>query len=133
MRLTYQGRFDEEGLEPKIQDVGIDVNFDEWSLSGGVSDVEAAPAYGRPTDELQAWAYATLQLYGGWSMFGGLRYDFESDTSKYEMIGLAFNCDCFDFKIAYVTNDDEKDGDLDKSHSVVLSVKFKTLSGEASK
>jgi LPS-assembly protein len=133
MRLTYQGRFDEEGLEPKIQDVGIDVNFNEWSLSGGVSDVEAAPAYGRPTDELQAWAYASLQLYGGWSMFGGLRYDFESDTSKYETVGLAFNCDCFDFKIAYVTNDDEKDGDLDKSHSVVLSVKFKTLSGETGK
>jgi LPS-assembly protein len=95
-----------------------------------VSDVEAAPAYGRPTDELQAWAFATLQLSGGWSVFGGLRYDFESDVSKHETIGLAFNCDCFNFKVAYVTNEDEKEGDLDKSHAVLVSVKFKTLGGD---
>jgi LPS-assembly protein len=92
--------------------------------------VEAAPAYGRPTDELQAWAYATLQLYGGWSVVGGLRYDFEEDASKYETIGLAFNCDCFNLKVAYVTDEDEKDGDLDKSHSVLFSVKFRTFGGD---
>jgi LPS-assembly protein len=130
MRLTYQARFDNEGLDAKVQDAGLDVNFDRWSLSGGVSDVEAAPAYGRPTDELQAWAFATLQLSGGWSVFGGLRYDFESDVSKHETIGLAFNCDCFNFKVAYVTNEDEKEGDLDKSHAVLVSVKFKTLGGD---
>ncbi|HYM98257.1 MAG TPA: hypothetical protein VET25_00830, partial [Aestuariivirgaceae bacterium] len=92
-----------------------------------------APAYGRPTDELQAWAYATLQLNGGWSVFGGLRYDFESDVSKYETIGLAFDCDCFNFKIAYAADEGEKEGDLDKSHSVLLSIKFKTLTGDAGK
>jgi LPS-assembly protein len=133
LRLTYQARFDHEGLEPKIQDAGVDLNFDRWSLSGGLSDVEAAPAYGRPTDELQAWAYATLQLNGGWSVFGGLRYDFESDASKYETVGLAFDCDCFNFKIAYAADEGEKEGDLDKSHSVLLSIKFKTLTGDAGK
>jgi LPS-assembly protein len=133
LRLTYQARFDDEGLEAQVQDAGVDVDFDRWSLSGGVSDVEAAPAYGRPTDELQAWAYATLQLTGGWSIFGGLRYDFEADTSKYETIGLSFDCDCFSFKVAYVTDEDEKDGDLDKSHSVLLSVKFRTLGGSVGK
>ena len=39
-----------------MQDAGADLIFDSWSLSAGLSDVEAAPAYGRPTDELQAWA-----------------------------------------------------------------------------
>jgi LPS-assembly protein len=130
LRLTYQARFDNEGFDPKVQDAGIDVDFDRWSLSGGISDVDAAPAYGRPTDELQAWAFATLQLAGGWSLFGGLRYDFEADLTKRETIGLRYDCDCFTFKIAYVTDDDEEDGDLDKSHSVMLSVKFKTLGGD---
>ena len=79
-----------------------------------MSDVEEAARYGRPTEELQAWAYATLQLAGGWSIFGGLRYDFEQDMSNYETVGLEFNCECFDFKIAYVSNDNEDEGDLDK-------------------
>jgi LPS-assembly protein len=129
VRLTYQGRFDQKDLDPKVQDAGINLDFARWSLSGGVSDIEAAPAYGRPTDELQAWAYATLQLTGGWSLFGGLRHDFENGSSKNETIGLSFDCDCFNFRIAYVTDEDEKEGDLDKSHSVLLSVKFKTLGG----
>ena len=59
-------------------------------------------------------------------MFGGLRYDFEEDVSTNETVGFGFDCDCFHFKIAYVSNDNEDDGDLDKSHSVMFSVKFKT-------
>jgi LPS-assembly protein len=114
-----------------VQEAGVDVDFERWSLSGGLSDVDAAPAYGRPTDEMQAWASATVYLAGGWSLFGGMRYDFESDTSKQETIGLAFDCDCMNFKIAYVSKDDEEDGDLDKSHSVLFSVKFKSLTGSS--
>ena len=91
--------------------------------------VNAAAEYGRPTDELQAWASATVQLVGGWSLFGGMRYDFESDTSKQETIGLAFDCDCMNFKIAYISRDDQDEGDLDKSHSVMFSLKFKSLTG----
>jgi LPS-assembly protein len=127
LRFTYQARFDHGEFDPAVQDAGIDLAFDSWTLSAGVSDVEAAPAYGRLTDELQAWAYATLPLRGGWSVFGGLRYDFEQNISTYETLGLAFNCDCFNFRIAYVSNDDEEDGDLDKSHSVVFTVDFKGL------
>jgi LPS-assembly protein len=130
LRLTYQARFDHDSLKPAVQDAGADMVFDTWTLSAGLSDVEEAAAYGRPTDELQAWAYATLQLTGGWSVFGGLRYDFEQDMSTYETVGLAFNCDCFHFKVAYVSNDNEDDGDLDKSHSVMFTVKFKGLSND---
>jgi LPS-assembly protein len=130
LRFTYQARFDHERLRPAVQDAGADMIFDRWTLSGGLSDVEDAAAYGRPTDELQAWAYATLQLTGGWSVFGGLRYDFERDLSNYETVGLAFNCECFQFKVAYVSNDNEDDGDLDKSHSVMFTVKFKGLSND---
>ncbi|HEY7764456.1 MAG TPA: LPS-assembly protein LptD [Aestuariivirgaceae bacterium] len=127
LRFTYQARFDHGELDPAVQDTGIDLAYDSWTLSAGLSDVEAAPAYGRPTDELQAWAYATLPLRGGWSVFGGLRYDFEQDVSTYETFGLAFNCDCLNFRIAYVSNDDEEEGDLDKSHSVLFTVNFKGL------
>jgi LPS-assembly protein len=130
LRLTYQARFDHDSLKPAVQDAGADMIFDRWTLSGGLSDVEEAAEYGRPTEELQAWTYATLQLIGGWSVFGGLRYDFEQDMSTYETIGLAFNCDCFNFKVAYVSNDNEDDGDLDKSHSVMFTVKFKGLSND---
>jgi lipopolysaccharide assembly outer membrane protein LptD (OstA) len=58
-----------------------------------------------------------------------MRYDFESETSKQETIGLAFDCDCMNFKIAYISDDNLDDGDLDKSHSVMFSLKFKTLTG----
>ena len=50
--------------------------------------------------------------------------------STYETVGLAFNCDCFNFRVAYVSNDNEDDGDLDKSHSVMFTVKFKGLSND---
>ena len=129
IRLSYQTRLDDEGLDVLVQEAGVDLDFAKWSLSGGLSDVDAAEEYGRPTDELQAWASATVQLAGGWSVFGGMRYDFESETSKQETIGLAFDCDCMNFKIAYISDDNLDDGDLDKSHSVIFSLKFKSLTG----
>ena len=128
LRLTYQTRFDNDGFNMAVQEGTVDLDFAKFSLNGGFSDVEAAPAYGRPTDEFQAWAAATVPVRAGWSVFGGAKYDFLDDEMISRQIGIGYECDCFLFKFAYTMSRPEfDDGDLDKDHSFIMSVEFKTL------
>jgi LPS-assembly protein len=130
LRLTYQTRFDNDGFQMAVQEGTVDLDLEKFSLNGGFTDVDAAPAYGRPTDELQAWAAATVPLHAGWLVFGGMKYDFLDDEIVRQQIGFGYDCDCFQFKFAYTNSRHEEDnGDLDKDHSFMLSVKFKTLGG----
>jgi LPS-assembly protein len=130
LRITYQTRFDNDGFDMAVQEGTVDLDFSRLSLSGGFADVEAAPAYGRPTDELQGWAAATVPLHAGWSVFGGAKYDFLDDEVIRHQIGFGYDCDCFQFQFAYTgSRDEDDDGDLEKEHSFMLSVQFNTLGG----
>jgi LPS-assembly protein len=129
LRLSYQVALANDTLDIRTQEAAFDLDFSRWSLHGGFSDVDDAPAYGRLEDERQVWAAANVLLSGGWSLFGGLRYDFEEDTWRKQTIGIGFDCDCFSFKLAYTHSEDEDQGDLDKDNSVMFSVRFKSLTG----
>jgi LPS-assembly protein len=129
LRLSYQVRLANDDFEIRAQDAMVDLDLARFDLHAGYTDLDAAPAYGRPEDERQVWAAASLLVHGGWSLFGGLRYDFEDDSFRKQTVGIAFDCDCFGFKLAYSHSDSEDAGDLDKSHSVMFSVRFKTLGG----
>ncbi len=131
LRLSYQVRLANDDFDIRAQDAMVDLDLARFDLHAGYTDVEAAPAYGRPEDERQVWAAASLLVHGGWSLFGGLRYDFEDDSFRKQTVGVGYDCDCFGFKLAYSYSDNEEDGDLDKSHSVMFSVRFKTLGGSS--
>ncbi len=128
LRFTYQTRFDNDGLSMAIQEATVDLDLGAVALDAGLTDVEAAPAYGRPTDERQAWAAAAVPLQAGWSVFGGVKYDFIEDEMIRHQIGFGYDCDCFEFKFAYTGSRHEDDnGDLDKDHSFMFFLNFKTL------
>ena len=71
-----------------------------------------------------------MPVDAGWNVFGGAKYDFLDDEMMRQQIGFGYDCDCFQFKFAYTVSRHEDDnGDLDKDHSFMMSVKFKTLGG----
>ena len=126
-RLTYQARFDENSLNVHAHEAGIAFEVeDRLTAAVNYSDLEAAPAYGRTTRQQQLWASADMQLFGGWSLFGDIRYDFERDGPIRHRIGVGWDCDCFNFRLYYKENF-TRDGDVEKEQAILMSVEFKTL------
>ena len=126
LRLTYQARFAENGFDIHSQEAGL--NFDYKRLSAALNYVklDAEPSFGRPMNQEQVWAQASLGLGGGWSLFGGVRYDLALDERIRNHVGFRFECDCFDFEI-YYKEDFTSDGDVEEDRSIIMSIELKTL------
>jgi LPS-assembly protein len=126
LNLTYTVRAEEDLSRINAQEAWASLTFDRISASLAYADIAAAEEYGRPDHEQQIWGDARLRLGGGWSMFGGLRYDLEYDDFVQKSIGLAFNCDCMNAELRYA----EKltaDTANPIERSIFLSVSFRTL------
>ena len=65
---------------------------------------------------------------GGWSLYGGARYDIEESKLLRDTVGIGYNCDCFNFRIFYQENRADEDGDIDRS--VQFSIDLKSLGGD---
>jgi LPS-assembly protein len=128
--LTYQVRFDQDLSEIKTQELGVGLTFDRISGSVNYVDLDAEPLYGREEHEQQIWANASYAFGNGWSVFGGLRYDFREDTVIRDTIGIGYACDCANISLAY-NGSNESNGDLEPGRSITLTVELKTL-GSAS-
>ncbi len=72
-------------------------------------------------------ADGSLGLTDGWSLFGGLRYDLETSNVDWRTIGVEFDCQCMNFKLAYTGADDDITKKTD--HRVMMSIDFATLGG----
>jgi len=130
LEFTYQARLEESDLSVRTQEAGIAFTLGPLITSANYVDVDKERAYGRLQREEQVWSTADLSLGWGWSLFGGLRYDLRRDEFVRGLGGIGYDCDCFAAKFFYKF-DNTSDRDVEKNHSVMLSVEFKTL-GSAS-
>ena len=130
-RLTAQARFDEQTFDVHAMETGVNFDIDRLNAAVNYVNLEEEPIYGRDDARQQVWATADYALYGGFSVFGGFRYDIESDSMIRNVVGLGYDCDCADVRISY-QEEYQKDRDIEPNRSIQFSVQLKTLGGEAS-
>ncbi len=127
LSLSYEIRAEEDLSEINRQAAMLSLTFDRFTLNAGYLDINAEAAYGRPVDEQWAEIDARLGVTEGWYLFGGARYDIENSDLVSRTVGIEFDCDCMNFKLAYTGTDDQDTGNTD--HRVMLSIDFATLGG----
>ncbi len=83
------------------QEVFGSLTFDRFAINAGYLNIAAEPSYGRVVDEQWAEADVRVGLTEGWYLFGGARYDIENSYFPKKTLGVEFDCDCMNFKMAY--------------------------------
>jgi len=129
--FSYQIRTAEDLSDVRVQQAGVSLTFDRISGSLHYVDVDAAPDYGRPEPEQQVWGTAAWNFVNGWTLYGGARYDIEGSQMIKDMVGIGYDCDCFNFKLLYkedYTNGGQKGDDVGRS--VIFTVDLKSLTGQ---
>jgi LPS-assembly protein len=127
--LSYQVRAEEDLSAINRQEAFGSLTFDSFTLNAGYLNIAAEPAYGRLKKEQWAEADARIGLTEGWYLFGGARYDIEDSFFAKQTLGLEFDCDCMNFKLAYSSNRDSAVSNRD--HRVMLSLDLATLGGSS--
>jgi LPS-assembly protein len=127
LSLSYQIRAEEDLSAINRQEAFASLTFDRFSVNAGYLNIAAEPAYGRLNDEEWAEADMRLGLTDGWYLYGGARYDIENNFMAKQTIGLEFDCECMNFKMAYSADKNSKTDNTD--HRVMLSIDLATLGG----
>jgi LPS-assembly protein len=127
VRLSYQARMEEDLSDINVQEAALSLNFDRFSGSISYANLDADPHVDRPQAEEQVWGALGWNFTGGWSLYGGARYDLEESKLLRDAIGIGYNCDCFNFRVFY--EEDRADEDEDVDRSVLFSIDFKSLGG----
>ncbi len=128
VRFSYQARLEEDLSDINAQEAGVSLNFDRFSGSLFYANLEADPNSGRPDNEQQVWGSAGWNFSGGWSLYGGARYDLKESKLVKDTIGIGFNCDCFNFRLFYEEDRASEDQKIDRS--VLFSIDLKSLGGD---
>jgi LPS-assembly protein len=123
--LSYEVRVknDLSGLDR--QEATASLSFDDFSTNISYLDFAAEPAYGRLNPEHWVATDAKVKLNNGWNVYGGLTYDFVTSVLVKKTIGLEFDCECMNFKIAYTGTQDSVT--FAKEDKVMLSIQFATI------
>lgn len=109
----------EAGLTVAHAGLKADVNY---------AYLRAEPTQGRLVDAEQIRISGQYQFYEGWSVFGGLRYDFKNRQIIKGVGGIQYLCECSTIRLSY-QEDTSEDRDAKNNRSIVLSIELKTLGG----
>lgn len=127
LNLSYEIRAEEDLSKINRQQANLGLTFDRFAGNLGYAFINKEPVYGRLKDEQWVQADGRVSLNDGWSLFGGLRYDLETMNVDWRTIGVEFDCQCMNFKLAYTGADDDTTHETD--HRVMMSIDFATLGG----
>jgi LPS-assembly protein len=127
MSLAYEVRAEEDLSRINRQQANLGLTFDRFAGNLGYAFINAEPAYGRILDEQWVQADGRVSLNDGWSLFGGLRYDLETTSVDWRTVGVEFDCQCMNFKLAYTGAEDDTTKETD--HRIMMSIDLATLGG----
>lgn len=127
LSLSYEVRAEEDLSRVNRQEARFGLTLDRISGNLGYLFINEEPAYGRTVDEEWVQADARIGLTEGWYLFGGMRYDIENADVDWRTVGVEFDCQCMNFKLAYTGKDDDENHEVD--HRVMMSIDFATLGG----
>jgi LPS-assembly protein len=127
LSLSYEIRAEEDLSQINRQEAQIGLTLDSFSGNLAYAFINEEPAYGRLKDEEWVQADARVGLTEGWYLFGGARYDIENSNLDWRTVGIEFDCQCMNFKVAYTGSRDDTTSEVD--HRVMMSIDFATLGG----
>ncbi len=125
LSLSYEGRVKEDFSAINRQEFVASLSFDRFTNNISYLDFRAEPNYGRNFREQWVSDDARFALSDGWSLFGGLTYDFTTSVMTRKTAGIEFDCKCMNFKLYYSGNQDSITKVID--NRVLLSIEFATL------
>ena len=123
--LSYEARVKDDFSAIARQEAVASLSFDRFSTNISYLNFEAEPAYGRNFQEHWLSTDAKFALNNGWSLFGGMTYDFTASTLARKTVGLEFDCQCMNFKFYYQGTEDSLTHAQD--NKIMMSVEFATL------
>lgn len=126
LRFSMQARVDETTFEMHQFETGAWFNFFGLNAAVNYVSLDAEPLYGRNNPEEQIWVSGDYQVWRGWSVFGGMRYDLESSSMIENLAGIGYDCDCANIKL-YYRETYQSDRDIEPNTSILLTVELKTL------
>lgn len=125
LSLSYETRVKDDFSAINRQEAVASLSLDTLSASVSYLDFAAEPAYGLTTRQHWVSSNARVALSKGWSLFGGLTYDFMADVMTQKTLGVEFDCQCMNFKLSYTGTEDSVSHA--KADQVMMSVEFATL------
>ncbi|MDE2445662.1 MAG: LPS assembly protein LptD, partial [Alphaproteobacteria bacterium] len=106
LSLSYEARMLNDFSALDRQEALASLTFDRFSANLGYLNIKAEPNYGRTHDENWVQGDMKIGLDEGWNVFGGMTYDLAYSQVTRKTLGLEFDCECMNFKLAYTgTND----------------------------
>ncbi|MDE2385397.1 MAG: LPS-assembly protein LptD [Alphaproteobacteria bacterium] len=125
LSLSYETRVKDDFSAINRQEAVASLSFDRFAANLSYLDFAAEPAYGLTTRQHWVSADTKIGLSGGWSMFGGLTYDFTASVLTQKTFGFEYDCQCMNFKLAYTGTEDSISHAVE--NKVMMSVEFATL------
>jgi LPS-assembly protein len=126
--LAARFRFDRNNFDVRRMEIETRSTWDRLSLATIYARYEEQPLIGYITRREGIYQTASFQLHKNWSIFGGVRYDFDRDKVDLGMIGLSYLDECFAATLSYVA--DETSLTYTKPiHKIMLRLNLRTLGG----
>jgi LPS-assembly protein len=127
LTLSYEARVADDLSKVNRQEASASLNFDSFSTNISYLNFGAEPLYGRNKAEHWVSGDVKFNVKDGWYLFGGMSYDFYNSYLTRKTVGVEFDCDCMNFKLAYTGSQDPTT--LVDSNTIMASVAFATLGG----
>ena len=125
LSLAYEARLKNDLSAFNRQEVVASLSFDRFSSSLSYLDFAAQPNYGQPLPTHWVSGDTKFGLGRGWSVFGGMTYDFTTSILTRKTAGFEFDCRCMNFKLYYQGVQDSISLGVD--NRVMMSVELATL------
>ena len=125
LSLSYETRVREDFSAINRQELVAGLSFDRFAANVSYLDFGAEPAYGRNFREQWVSNDARYNFTDGWSVFGGMTYDFTTSVVTRKTAGVEFDCKCMNFKLYYTGTVDSVS--LVKDDRVTVSIELATL------
>jgi len=125
LSLAYEARMKNDFSALNRQELVASLSFDRFSSNLSYLNFVAQPNYGQPLPKHWISSDVKFGINNGWSLFGGMTYDFTTSILTRQTAGIEFDCRCMNFKFYYARNQDSVT--LTTDQRVMMAVEFATL------
>ncbi len=123
--LSYEGRVEEDFSAINRQEASLGLSFDRFSGNAGYLFIDKEPAFGRTITEEFLQGNTRIGLSDGWYLNANMTYDLQTNFFRNRGIGIEFDCDCMNAKLAYSEGKSREDSVTDRR--VTFSINLATL------
>jgi LPS-assembly protein len=128
LSFAARARFDKDNFDVKRLELETRATWDRLQLATIYARYDAQPLIGYTEKREGIYQTAQLKFHENWSVYGGIRYDLNSDRVDLSMIGLSYVDECFAATFSYVA-DNTNLTYTKPVHRVMMRMNLRTLGG----